>query len=311
MASGCCRCSVPVGRGEGAGRDAAPEGERQAGPRRRSEDTVRGYDGGARRRPGHEGYLIDESASERAAGGSAIVPGVREEALPRELANQGEGLAGTPHGEAADRYDVPGQGLQTQRGGDDDAGQPVAAAGQIEQSGRGVGRESHDTEGGMKQRQVQHRVDEGAFPHRVLAMDIGCDAAADGDGGVAGLDRQAESLARCHGEDIAQRDARLHLDDPRGRVEPEDAIEAAHVLHDAAGSEARRGIGVPTAAGDAGSAIRVAGVDEAVSIGSLAQAGRRHASVERDERRGHRPGHRGARSIRDGRHVMPVPLQPA
>ncbi|HLZ66973.1 MAG TPA: hypothetical protein VKQ29_12130 [Aliidongia sp.] len=95
---------------------------------------------------------------------------------------------------------------------------------------------------GMEQDQGDDLRDESAVARRVLAVNIGADAAADSDFRVARLDRQVEPVGEQILEQGAKGDARLDLDRLRGVIKTEDAVEGAKFdrgdgMSEAGGSE--------------------------------------------------------------------------
>src|SRR5262249_58235256 len=95
-------------------------------------------------------------------------------------------------GQAADGGAAEGEGGARKRGEaeggrEDDAGEAVASARQLEELGGLLPVDPQRAVARMKEGEVGHRVDERALAGRILPVDVRGDAAADGDPGVPRL----------------------------------------------------------------------------------------------------------------------------
>ncbi len=137
---------------------------------------------------------------------------------------------------------------------------------------------------GVEEGEVGHAGAEGAVPERVLAVDVGGDAAAHRDPRVSGQDREPEASTRGHRQELAEGHPRLDLDGAPRRVEAEDAIELLHLDGHRPTAEARRGVGVAAASRDPRSGIDIA-LEQAVAVGPMADGALAEAAVEGHEER--------------------------
>ena len=165
------------------------------------------------------------------------MPGVGEGGALGSLAHASEALGQRLDRDALDLGRPAGERPEPKHRGQDDPREAVSAAGQLEDLGLLFAIAAQRAEAGMEERDVHHGASEGPLLLRVLAVYVRNDAAADGDGRVAGLNRQDQSPRRNECELLLEAHPGLDLDQLLRRREADHAVEPRHVQDQAAATE--------------------------------------------------------------------------